>query len=64
MVTVGEGPEVSAMGATVAGDDRVGVMVSDVVGREDEFVVVLAAVIVWVPLVTLEFVTAAAPPAV
>lgn len=64
MVTVGEGPEVSAVGATVVGDERVGVLVIDVVGREHNSMVVFAAVTVSVPLVTLEFVTGTAPPAV
>lgn len=70
MVTVDGGPEVSTVGATVVEDERIGTAVQDVDKGEcdtvdtDDDSVVLAAVTVCETLVTLQFVTNGAPPAV
>lgn len=58
METAGGGPEVSTVGVTVAGDERVGTVVQDVDRGHwetvdgDGSVVLFTAVTVWVPLVT------------
>lgn len=68
--TAGASPEVSIVGATVVEDDSVGTAEDDVdrgqweiVEKEDgdETIAALAAVTVWGPLVTLQFVTGTVP---
>lgn len=72
MVTVDEDPEVSTVGATVVEDETTGTIVQDVdrgqwdtedTADGDDSGIMLAAVIVCVALVTLQFVTDKAPPA-
>ena len=73
METAGASPEVSIVGATVVKDDSVLAAEEDVdrgqreaVDREDgdDTIAALAAVKVWGPLITLQFVTGTVPSAV